>query len=410
MLYGLIRLLSFFNHTPLWWGITILIIGTVSGIIGVAFALGQHDIKRLLAYHSIENIGIITMGIGLALIGQSSSMPLLTVLGLAGALLHVLNHALFKSLLFLCAGAVINACHHDREIDHMGGLAKRMPATATCFLVGAVAICGLPPLNGFVSEFFIYLGMFRGVLTGNGAAVPILALAAPALALIGALAVACFVKVYGIAFLGTPRTTAAEAREANALMLVPMAIIAFFCLFIGIAPIVVVPLLEKTIFSFNPEIAISAPRLSQAAPMAWLSWGALALIGIIACLVIIYRQRLRKSTVTTSETWGCGYLAPAPRMQYSASSFAGMLAGLSSGVLHPREKLPEISTLFPKPSRFSSHIPEVFLELCYQPLLHWLNSKCARVRKLQSGQLHFYILYIVLTLLLLLAWSHLTVH
>ena len=176
----------------------------VSGVLGVAFAIGQHDLKRLLAYHSIENIGIIVMGLGLALIGRSLGRPDWVILGLGGGLLHVWNHALFKALLFLGAGSVIHATH-TREIDHLGGLAKAMPWTALCFLVGAVAICGLPPLNGFVSEFLIYLGLF-GTLGGRGrASFAGAAFAAPALALIGALAVACFVKVYGAVFLGTAR-------------------------------------------------------------------------------------------------------------------------------------------------------------------------------------------------------------
>ena len=180
-----------------------LVAGIISAVMGVTFALGQHDMKRLLAYHSIENIGIIFIGIGIAVIGQATHQPFLSLLGMAGALLHTLNHALFKSLLFLGAGSAIHASH-TREIDRMGGLARKLPWTSALFLLGAVAICGLPPLNGFVSEYLIYMGIFSGVNGGNGAAVPVMALAAPALALVGALAVACFVKVYGIAFLGAP--------------------------------------------------------------------------------------------------------------------------------------------------------------------------------------------------------------
>ena len=158
-IYGLVRVTSLLPHPPLEWGAVVLALGVVSGVLGVAFAIGQHDLKRLLAYHSIENIGIIVMGLGLALIGRSLGRADWVVLGLGGGLLHVWNHALFKALLFLSAGSVIHAAH-TREIDHLGGLAKAMPWTSLCFLVGAVAICGLPPLNGFVSEFLIYLGLF----------------------------------------------------------------------------------------------------------------------------------------------------------------------------------------------------------------------------------------------------------
>jgi len=163
-IYGIIRLLSFFSQPPIWWGLLLLTLGVVSGVVGVMFALGQHDIKRLLAYHSIENIGIISMGIGLALIGRTINAPPLILLGICGALLHTINHATFKSLLFFAAGSAIHATG-TRELDRMGGLARQLPWTSICFLVGAVAICGLPPLNGFISEFLIYLGAFTGLTT-----------------------------------------------------------------------------------------------------------------------------------------------------------------------------------------------------------------------------------------------------
>ena len=203
----------------------LLALGVVSGVLGVAFAIGQHDLKRLLAYHSIENIGIIVIGIGLAMIGRSLGRADWVVLGLGGGLLHVWNHALFKALLFFDAGSVIHAVH-TRDIDHLGGLAKVMPWTSLCFLAGSVAICGLPPLNGFVSEFLIYLGLFGTIVPGAGATFAGAAFAAPALALIGALAVACFVKVYGAVFLGTARSEhARHAHESPLFMLGPMGVL-----------------------------------------------------------------------------------------------------------------------------------------------------------------------------------------
>src|SRR5437879_10752784 len=169
-IYGLVRVTSLLPAPPLEWGGALLVLGVVSGVLGVAFAIGQHDLKRLLAYHSIENIGIIVMGLGLSLLGRSLNRADWVVLGLSGALLHVWNHALFKALLFLSAGSVIHAVH-TRAIDHLGGLAKAMPWTALSFLVGAVAICGLPPLNGLVSEFLISLGLFGTLGTGAGQSV-----------------------------------------------------------------------------------------------------------------------------------------------------------------------------------------------------------------------------------------------
>jgi len=189
-IYGLVRVFSLFPHPPLWWGQLVLLFGGVSGVLGVAFAISQHDFKSLLAYHSVENIGIICMGLGVALLGRSLGNSTFVALGLGGAILHVWNHGMFKGLLFLSAGSVLHATH-TRDIDELGGLAKRMPWTALAFLVGAVAICGLPPLNGFISELLIYLGLFRSAALPHGNLWLTGALGAPALALIGALALAC---------------------------------------------------------------------------------------------------------------------------------------------------------------------------------------------------------------------------
>jgi hydrogenase-4 component B len=251
-IYGIVRISSLFPHPPLEWGATLLPLGAASGVLGVAFAIGQHDLKRLLAYCSIENIGIIAMGIGVALIGRSLGRGDWVILGMSGAVLHVWNHALFKALLFLSAGSVIHATH-TREIDHLGGLAKLMPRTSLCFLVGAVAICGLPPLNGFVSEFLIYLGLFSTLGLDDGPAWPSAALGAPVLALIGTLAVACFVKAYGAVFLGSARSEhALHARESGLAMVGPMTVLVACCVFIGVAPTWIGPLLARGVAAWAP--------------------------------------------------------------------------------------------------------------------------------------------------------------
>src|SRR5512142_254877 len=232
-IYGLLRVTGFFDAPPLWWGLSLLALGCASAVLGVAFALAQHDLKRLLAYHSVENIGIIAMGAGLALVGRAVGDPALVVLGLSGAVLHVLNHALFKALLFLGAGAVDHACG-TREIDLLGGVARAMPRTAILFLVGAAAISGLPPLNGFVSEWLVFLGSLSS-LSARGEPLAFAVLAVPALGLVGGLAAACFVKVHGAVFLGSPRSAEAErAHEAPAAMLWPMALLAAACVAIGL--------------------------------------------------------------------------------------------------------------------------------------------------------------------------------
>ena len=199
--YGIIRMTAMLPVTAVWWGGVVLIVGAITGVAGIAFAIGQNDIKRMLAYSSIENIGIIMIGLGLALLGRAFNQPEWILLGLGGALLHVWNHSLFKSLLFFNAGAIIHASH-TRNIDQMGGLAKRMPRTMVLFVVGAVAICALPPLNGFASEWLIYSGLFSTLGFGSGQGFPVAAIAAVPLAMIGALAVACFVKILGTVFLG----------------------------------------------------------------------------------------------------------------------------------------------------------------------------------------------------------------
>ena len=210
-IYGLLRALTLLGAPPAWWGWLLVGIGLTSGVLGVLFALAQHDLKRLLAYHSVENIGIIALGLGVGLLGVSAATPALAVLGFAGALLHVVNHAVFKGLLFLGAGAVQHATG-TREIDHLGGLLKRMPWTGATFLVGAAAISGLPPLNGFVSEFLIYLGAFHGGAALSGANAVASLFVILALALIGGLALACFAKAFGIIFLGEPRSEHAAPR------------------------------------------------------------------------------------------------------------------------------------------------------------------------------------------------------
>lgn len=404
-IYGLIRLLSFYQTPPLWWGGVILVVGIVSGIAGVMFAIGQHDIKRLLAYHSIENVGIIAMGIGLAVIGRSIGSSSLEMLGIAGALLHTVNHATFKALLFLGAGSIIHAAE-TREIDRMGGLLRRLPWTSASFLIGSVAICGLPPLNGFISEFFVYLGAFRGLTSSDTWIAALPAIVAPALALIGSLATACFVKVFGIAFLGLPRTrSAAECHESGWQMRAPQIALSVVCIGIGLLPFGVAPVLESAAFCWNPELGEIPHRLSGLAPLGWLAFAnAILLILSMAICLIIY-QRMKLLPRHESVTWDCGYLAPSPRMQYTASSFADILVRLTSSILRPQRHDPQVSGLFPKSVHCESHVPEALLELCYLPLIKRAQLIIGPLRKLQHGQLNIYVLYILLSLVLLLIWS-----
>jgi len=405
-IYGLLRALTFLGPPPPWWGWVIVAIGFTSGVMGVLFALAQHDLKRLLAYHSVENIGIIALGIGTGLLGVSYHQPALAVLGFAGGLLHVVNHALFKGLLFLGAGAVAHGAH-TREIDHLGGLLKRMPWTGGTFLIGAAAICGLPPLNGFVSEFLIYLGAYEGVkLGGHETAMGVAVIAG--LALIGGLAAACFCKAFGVVFLGEPRTReAAEAHEATACMIVPMVVLAGGCLFIGLFGPVVFQ-------SMGPVIAqvtslSEASLTSQTVQTTGLLWNvtlvAGALILSVLAVVTLRRTLLRGKEIGSSETWGCGYAHPTARMQYSASSFAQPLTRLFGSILRVRKKEVSAGGLFPKEASFETHTDDVARQWLYRPMFLGIGRVAGLLRVIQHGLVNVYILYIALTLAVLLIWK-----
>ncbi len=403
--YGLVRALSWLPGVPpLWWAGVLLALGAVSGVVGVVLALGQHDLKRLLAYHSIENIGIIVMGLGIAVAGRTLHQPVLLVLGLAGALLHVWNHALFKALLFLSAGSAIHATH-TREIDRLGGLARAMPWTAFSFALGAVAICGLPPLNGFVSEWLVYLGAFHALGIGQAKSWVVAALAAPILALIGGLAVACFVKAFGVVFLGEGRSPeVCGAREAGLLMVGPMLVLVFFCVLIGVAPIVVVPVLDAGIRAWalgEPELV----SLSSLARLGWISLGALALLALCGLLGAGLYRRIRCGGVVRSVTWDCGYAAPTSRMQYTASSFAQILGSVFAWVQRSQWRKPGTMPVFPDKTRFRGHILDVVLDTTVKPAFRSAVRFLSSLRFLQAGNIHAYLFYIVAFLIVLLLWK-----
>lgn len=400
--YGLLRWLSLLPDPPAAWGAVILLLGIVSGLLGVVFALGQHDLKRLLAYHSVENIGIILMGLGVAMLGRSAGRPEWVALGLAGCLLHVWNHSLFKSLLFLCAGAVVHATH-TRQLDRLGGLAKTMPWTAACFLVGAVAICGLPPLNGFVSEWFVYLGLLnRATAHAPGAGFWAAVIAVPALAMVGALAVACFVKVFGTVFLGEPRTRAAShAHEAPGSMRIPMGILAACCVLVGVAPALVAPALDAaTVCWLTTEPGAAPVRLGQLAPLGVLSLLSLSLLAFAAGFAGLLCRR--SDVPRTGPTWDCGYARPTARMQYTAASFAQMLVLLFIRVLRPQGRRPRVAGLFPLTTQMHSHVDDAVLDRLLLPAGARIGAGFGWFHRFQRGLTQHYILYILLTLLALL--------
>ncbi len=402
-IYGLLRTTGMLSDPPLAWGVIVLALGGVAAFFGVVFALAQHDLKRLLAYHSVENIGIILLGLGLALAGRSSGHADWVLLGLAGCLFHVWNHALFKSLLFLGAGSVVHASG-TRELEQLGGLARRMPVTAALFLAGAVAICGLPPFNGFASELVVYLGLARAAVAPGTAWA---GLAAPLLAATGALAVACFVKVVGVVFLGTARSAAAgAAHEAPARMLAAMAVLAGACALLGVAPVVVAPALERAVAVWVGG-ALSGQPLAALVPFGWVSAGAVALAVAVGVSWLALRPACARARQRQPElpTWDCGYAVASPRLQYTGSSFAELITSRFAWALWPRERRPVIDRIFPAATSFRSHADDTVLERWLMPAGRVSLAATAWFRALPQGQLQRYILYVLAILIPLLIWA-----
>jgi hydrogenase-4 component B len=280
-----------------------------------------------------------------------------------------------------------------------------MPATAWSFLIGAVAICGLPPLNGFVSEFLVYLGLFSTLGDAQGPTLWGAAFAVPALAMIGALAVACFVKVYGVVFLGTARSDhARHAGESPLSMLVPMGALIVSCFVIGLAPLLVAPVLGNAVSAWAPELHDSDLRLLSLAPLGWVMVMNLALTAALFFAGAILWARLRIGVMEKGPTWGCGYIAPTPRMQYTSSSFAQMLVGLFSWALRPHVKTPNNMRLFPQRTEFHSEVPDTVLNDAMIPAFRFGAWLFSRFRVFQGGSIQAYLLYIFFALIALLLW------
>jgi hydrogenase-4 component B len=393
-IYGLMRMLQLMGPLPAWWGWTVLFMGLVSAVLGVLWALAQHDLKRLLAYHSVENIGIILLGLGLGALGTTYHQPAVALVGYAGALLHTLNHAWFKSLLFLGAGSIVRATG-TREIDLLGGLARSMPQTALAFLIGCVAIVGLPPLNGFVSEWLIYRGLLGAGVTGGelrGASVMVVGLA-----LTGALALACFTKVYGVIFLGQPRDPARLPRERERRGLtLPQFVLSAGCIVIGVAPALVIPAAARTagLLSFAGGSGMDALQIVTRGLSI-----SVAAAGLIVLGALVWAARRMAPTGrahATAVTWGGASAHASSRMQYTASSYAAPLLAVFGPVSGIREERPT--------GGFRTHASELVLDRVGRPLWKRIVAGATSLRMLQSGGVRWYLLYVILCLLGLLLY------
>ncbi|WP_281185445.1 proton-conducting transporter membrane subunit [Trichlorobacter lovleyi] len=401
-IYGIIRAVSFFQQLPVWFGWLVLLLGAVSAITGIALASAQRDLKRLLACSSIENIGIICIGLGMALVGIQSGDRVLAILGLAGAFIHIINHALFKPLLFLGSGAIIHATG-TRQIDRMGGLSRILPRTAPLFLVGSLAICGLPPLNGFVGELFLYFGAFSD---GMLADLPVIGFVAPILALVGGLAVITFVKLYGAVFLGGPRDPElAHGHESPLAMLLPMGLLAGICLLAGIGAPLLLQLVAPAVIQYAGVSPLLFSQVAGAVPLQQLALLNGLLLAVILLVWLIWRFLVQRAPLAVSSTWGCGYLAPTPRMQYTGSAFSELITGLISGLVGSQGRLSGLSGAFPASARFVSITTERILDQMIIPSLQGADWCLAWLRRMQHGHLHLYILYVFATLFVLMVWS-----
>jgi formate hydrogenlyase subunit 3/multisubunit Na+/H+ antiporter MnhD subunit len=392
-IYGLLRVLTLVGAPPAWWGWVVLLLGLASAVLGVLWALAQHDLKRLLAYHSVENIGIILLGLGLGALGIAYRQPALALLGFTGALLHSLNHALFKSLLFLGAGAVVRATG-TREIDRLGGLARVMPRTAAAFLVGSLAIVGLPPLNGFVSEWVIFQGLMQAGTTSG--ALRVASTTTAGLALTGALALACFTKLHGTVFHGTPRdTSVTPSGDPEKGLTAPQLVLAGACIAIGLLPVIVMPAVSRAAGVILGVGGAPGDLASAAAPAAAISFVALALAGLLAVLWVGRPAPAAHRSGPRIETWGCAYPRVTSRMQYSASGFAASLLALFGSLSGSRIEA--------GPGWFHTHPADPILDTLGRPLWERLVGRAAsRLRVLQTGRLRLYLLYVIFCLLALL--------
>jgi hydrogenase-4 component B len=419
--YGLLRVaVDLLGGGPAWWGGLVLALGTASALLGVLYALMEHDLKRLLAFHSVENVGIIFIGIGAGLTFQSFGLTALATLGIAAGLYHTVNHAVFKGLLFLGAGSVLHATG-TRNMEMMGGLIKRMPSTALFFLVGACAISALPPLNGFASEWLVFQALLGGSAIPQPEVAVIMPIAVAMLALTSGLAAACFVKAFGIAFLAIPRSREAEhAHEAPPSMQLGMAVLALGCVGLGLAPSLVVRTLGSALAGFE-RFAAGGAGLAPGPPLRvagafgemsplLLALGLAALLGLLR-LGLWLGGADRRWRV--GDTWGCGRIGQTARMEYTATAFAEPLRRVFAELYRPSRHLSidvhPASRYFVQAIEYRSEIHPWFERVLYDPLLRVLRRGAAWARGLQGGSLHLYLVYMALALLAMLAvvrWWH----
>lgn len=415
-IYGMVRVfLEFLGVLPNWMGIVVIVVAVTSAILGVLYALMEHDLKRLLAYHSIENIGIILLGLGAAMMFRTAGYPRLAAFAVIACLFHTFNHAVFKCLLFLGAGSVLHSTH-TRNMEDLGGLNRRMPWTSACFLVGAIAISGLPPLNGFVSEWLTYQSLLSGFGAEKGLVGLMFPIAGSLLALTGALAAACFVKAFGITFLALPRSPQAEtAREAPGTMIAGMGILAFACFVLGIGASWLLPLFDGITRQLvgvgvggDLTLANGFVISSGTAHGGSVSTAVIALMLIALAAIPGWFFVRRFALGRVGPTWDCGLPGLGPENEYTATAFSKPLRMVFAALYKPRREIQavfDVSPYFPKSIHFESEIEPTFENRIYKPvqeMVYWVSLK---MRAIQAGSIHAYLAYIFVTLVILLIFG-----
>ncbi|NLV19585.1 MAG: hypothetical protein GXY51_08905 [Bacteroidetes bacterium] len=403
-IYGILRMLMLVRIDMVMVGQLLLVVSVITGVYGVMLAIIQHDLKSLLAYHSIENIGIIGIGIAIGCLGIGHENPLLMATGFAGALLHTLNHSLFKSLLFYSAGNIYLA-RHTMNIDSLGGLLKEMPRNGYLFLIGSLAICGLPPFNGFVSEFLIYKGIISGIITSNSMSVLVILFALLGLVIIGGLALICFTKAFGIMFLGKPRGRPEPVTEDEGKSY-PLILTALLILLIGLFPLLLGPTLVKVTALFGTARGVAEPYgLREAVNSSMIiGWYSLGFILLTVVIFLLRRELVAHRIVATEETWGCGYQGDNSRMSYTASSFVRTYRKLFSPLLNIHSSREGASGLYPVSMGKETYPGDKVERWLIDKPLNLSKKLLERFSFLQNGNIQAYILYglVFITMVILL--------
>ena len=400
-IYGLFRVLLV-GRPPAEFAWVLIALGAFSAVLGAVNLIATTDLKRSLAYSSIENVGIIVLSMGVGALGLAKGSPLLAALGFAGALLHVISHTVFKSLLFIAAGSVVHATH-TRRLDAMGGLARRMPATASVFLIGAGAAAAIPGLAGFASEFFVYRSLLEALQHLRPAGQVMAAAGLTALAFTGGLVAAGMARAFGVAFSGTPRTEAAAmAHEQPAGMVVPMALLGAACLALGLVPRAALALVAPVITQAGLDPRLLAPAISQATLVGELGF---ALLALCAGLAAIRGWLLSRALVAAGPTWGCGYLAPTPRMQYTAASFADPIVRVVRSWLDTQQRGIAARLAFPPQLDHEFTATDRVETSGYRRALAFTARQLAVIRALHRPNLQQYLVYIFVALLVLLSYA-----